>query len=409
MFTRRLFNNIASLMTLQLGNYLLPLILVPYLVRVLGLEVFGTWTFAMAMVIIARTCVSYGFDLTATRKVAVNRDCPDKLSELYQAVVAVRLMIWFSCCAALLVGALLVDYDSEVTALVGTGMLILLGEILFPVWLYQGAETMAMITKIKLASKTANVILVLWFVNGPEDVLLVPLLEAATSMAAGVIALIVAIQRFSLRWTPLRRGRIGSEIREGAAVFLALGSGHAYTTVNVIIVGVVAGPVAVAQFAIAEKIYSAVRGLLGPVVQGLFPGMAIQFERSRVEFRATTLRMALRIAGVLAVVAVVVVATADWLVLLVAGTRDEVAVEILRILGFAMVFALGSFLGPMLVVQGRNRMLMRITMVGGALGLATVWPLVVLFGVSGAALSFLIVQIYNSAALLSVSMRKLAG
>lgn len=399
MLSGRVLHNFAALMTLQLGNYVLPLILIPYLVRVLGLEVFGTWMFALAFVIIARTCVTYGFDLTATRQVAVNRERPDLLSELYQSVVIVRVAIWCACFAALLFGMFVIDDIRRVSQLVSLAMLILIGEILFPVWLFQGAETMALITQVKLATKVANLAMVLLLVKGPDDVLLVPLIEAAASLVAGAVAMLVAIRRFDLRWVSIRLSRIRSEFRDGAAVFLAQASVHAYTTMNLIILGLLTGPIAVAQYSIAEKIYSAVRGLLSPVVQALFPGMAIRFEVSETEFHTTAALLVKRIGGLLAVIAILVVATADWLVLLIAGERDEAAINVLRILGFALFFAFGSFLGPMLVVQRRNRRLLRITAVGGVLGLATIWPLVALFGVTGAALSFLLVQIYNTIAL----------
>lgn len=406
LLTSRVRKNIAALMTLQLGNYIFPLLLVPYLVRVLGLEVFGTWMFALAFVIVARTCVTYGFDLTATRQVALNRDRPDVLSELYQAVVIVRLVIWLACFAALLAGMFVVDDLQQISLLVSLAMLILIGEILFPIWLFQGAETMALITKVKLATKAVNLLLVLLLVKNPEDVFLVPLLEAATSLAAGLIALLVAVRRFDLRWVPLHISRISSEFRDGAAVFLAQASVHAYTTVNVIILGFLMGPIAVAQYSIAEKIYSAVRGILSPIVQALFPSMAIKFENSSAEFRPSLIRLALMIGGLLAIAALSVVVTADWLVLIIAGQHDEAIIIILRILGFALFFALGAFLGPMLVAQRRNRLLLQITVIGGVIGVGTIVPLVTLFGVMGAAASFLIVQIYNTVALFVAAMRK---
>lgn len=406
MLNSRVYRNIAALMTLQLGNYIFPLLLIPYLVRVLGVEVFGTWMFALAFVIVARTCVAYGFDLTATRQVALNRDHPGVLSELYQAVVVVRLVIWMACFAALLLGMLVADDLQRVAMLVSLAMLILIGEILFPIWLFQGAETMALITKIKLATKAVNLLLVLLLVKGPGDILLLPLLEAATSLAAGVVALLVAVRRFNLRWVPIHLSRISSAFRDGAAVFLAQASVHAYTTVNVIILGFLMGPVAVGQYSIAEKIYSAIRGLLSPVVQALFPGMAIKYENSEVEFRKSTVRLAMRIGVLLAAVALIVAITADWLIVIIAGELDEAAINVLRFLGVALFFALGAFLGPMLVAQRRNRLLLKITVIGGMVGLATIWPLVAKFGVTGAAVSFLIVQIYNTGALSLATMRK---
>lgn len=391
-------------MALQIGNYVFPLILLPYLIRVLGLEVFGTWMFALSFVIIARTCVSYGFDLTATRQVAIHRCQPVVLSELYEAVVVIRFTIWSLSLVALLLAATVADELRPLTALLAAGMLILLGEILFPVWLFQGAETMALITQVKLAAKTVNLLLVLMLVKGPADVVLVPLLEAATSMVAGAVAMFVGVRRFSLRWVPLSARRVGGEVRDGAPLFLAHASVHAYTSINFIVLGFLLGPVAVAQYSIAEKIYSAIRGLLSPIVQALFPAMAAKYENSRRDFRVETIRLTTTLGFLLIVAALAVISMADLLIFLIAGERSDAAAMILRILGAALIFALGSFLGPMLVAQGRNRALLRITIVGAIAGLVTIMPLVSLLGVAGAAISFLLVQIYNTIALVTASI-----
>src|SRR5690606_15347698 len=146
----------------------------------------------------------------------------------------------------------------------------------------------------------------------------------------------IAVARFRLRWVPIGASRVVSELRGSAAVFLAQVSVHAYASANVVVLGVVAGTVAVAQYSVAEKIYSAARGLLSPIVQALFPGLASQFERSEIAFRAMAIRISLRVMVLLAVGAGVLILVADPLVVLVAGERDLGTVQTVKILCFSL-------------------------------------------------------------------------
>ena len=70
--TKTILSNIVALFTLQGLQYLIPLILLPYLVHTLGIEYFGLLSFAIATIAFFRAMVSYGFDFTGTKQIALN-------------------------------------------------------------------------------------------------------------------------------------------------------------------------------------------------------------------------------------------------------------------------------------------------------------------------------------------------
>ena len=56
--------NFLSLFFLQGANYILPLLVLPYLVRVLGAEKFGLVMFAQSLAVFLNVLVDFGFNIT---------------------------------------------------------------------------------------------------------------------------------------------------------------------------------------------------------------------------------------------------------------------------------------------------------------------------------------------------------
>jgi PST family polysaccharide transporter len=70
---KTLTENLAALLLLQIAGYVFPLITLPYLAKVIGVDKFGEIAFASSITIYFQTITKWGFDYTATRNVARNK------------------------------------------------------------------------------------------------------------------------------------------------------------------------------------------------------------------------------------------------------------------------------------------------------------------------------------------------
>ena len=71
--------NIAFLYILQGVAYVVPLVTLPYLSRVLGVEHFGVFGIALGVVSVMTLITDWGFSLTATQQVARHANDPEIL------------------------------------------------------------------------------------------------------------------------------------------------------------------------------------------------------------------------------------------------------------------------------------------------------------------------------------------
>jgi len=141
-FTRdkkALLSNFFSLSALQGVNMILPLVTLPYLVRVLGVETFGLLNFSLAIIMILNILVSFGFELSATREISIiDKNNTKEISLIFSAVMAAKVALAVISFVMLSLLIMLVDRFEEHYMLYLITFGLVIGNVLFPSWFFQG-------------------------------------------------------------------------------------------------------------------------------------------------------------------------------------------------------------------------------------------------------------------------------
>ena len=77
------------LILIQGGNYIVPLLMLPYLGRVLGVREFGVLALCQAVTQYLVLLTDYGYNFTATRLVSVRRNDPQGLAEHWGRIIGI--------------------------------------------------------------------------------------------------------------------------------------------------------------------------------------------------------------------------------------------------------------------------------------------------------------------------------
>ena len=88
---KSVIKNIAALVGVQGANYIIPLITLPYLVKVLGPIGYGGLNFSLAFIQYFSLLADYGFNLSITKQISVMQNNKEKISELFWTAMLCKL------------------------------------------------------------------------------------------------------------------------------------------------------------------------------------------------------------------------------------------------------------------------------------------------------------------------------
>ncbi len=390
-----LIQNFSSLSILQFSNYLFPLITFPYLVRVLGPEKFGLINFAAAFVSYFTVFVDYGFNLSATREISVNRNNPSKVNEIFSGVMIIKSSLFLLGLVIFIILVEVVPKFSADAPVYFFSFLAVLGSVVFPSWFFQGIEKMNYITAITIGVKIIWVVSVFLFIKSPSDIILLVILNGVSFLLIGSIGILFILIKFGVRIYLTPFYVIKKLLIDGWYVFMSTASISLYTSTNIFILGLLAGNEIVGYYAAADKIRMAVQGLFQNAAQTIYPHISKLFAESKeraVSFLKKYLKLSISIA---AIITVVMFLFSEQIILVVLGKNYIPSINVFRIVLFLPVIILFSNVYGIqtMLNLGYEKEFFRILFLAGIINLILSFILVPVYFEIGTAVAVLITEV----------------
>ncbi len=391
---KRLMNNFASLSVLQGANYILPFITVPYLTRVLGPYHYGLIGFAAALINYFTILTGYGFNLSATREISLKRDDPERISRIFSSVMIIKSGLLALSLIVLLAVVFSFDRFRADANVYLFSFGLVAGNVLFPVWLFQGMERMKYITYINLAGRIALTAAIFIFISERDRYVLYVILSSATAVLVGVASLLCALKVFKVRFVIPSFDELRKEAIDGWYVFISSISIVLYTSSTTFILGLFTNNTVVGYFSGADKIRQAVQGLFTPAFQTLYPYVNKLAHDSKEKALKFMGKEVLSFGLVGGFVCLLVFVNAEFLVGAILGAEYSASVVLLRILAFAPALIV---IGNVLTVQcllslGLKKDYSRVYIYSSVLGVLAMVYLTREYGARGVSFSVLLVE-----------------
>ena len=343
---KRLLENFLSLSILQGVNYILPLITLPYLVRVLGPEKFGLIAFAQAFIQYFNILTDYGFNLSATREISIHRENKEKISEIFSSVMIIKFTLLVLSFIVMTIIVFSFEKFRKDWLVYYLAFGVVIGQVLFPVWFFQGMEKMKYITFLNIVAKSIFTVSIFVFIHKVSDYIYVLLINSLGFLIAGALAIWIVFQNFELILTFPKFELLKYQLKEGWYIFISTVAISLYTISNTFILGLFTNNTIVGYYSAAEKIVKAVQRLLTPASQTIYPHISKLVKESKERGLQFIQKVTFLIGGISFLLSVSIFIFADLIVKLLLGNQYTESVIVLKILSFLpFIIALSNIFG----------------------------------------------------------------
>lgn len=376
-----LLGNFSWLLVLQFASYLLPLITMPYLARVIGVDGFGKIAFATAIMVWVNTFAEWGFNLTATRDLARNRNNSKKVNEIFSNVQYARLLMAASSFVLLFLLVLVVPKLRSEALILFYTFLMVPGNILFPEWFFQGMEKMKHTTILNITIKLLFTLSIFIFIREKEDYILQPLLNSFGFLITGAVAQWIIIKQWGIRLIKPNPTNIWITIKGSTDVFLNNLMPNLYNSFSTVLLGILGTPSSNGMLDAGRRFVIVGQNLINTLSRTFFPFLSRRIDKHFV--------YALMSISISSIFVLGLELCAPLLIQWFFTPEFYPAIGVLRIMTLGIIFITVSqvFGAGYMIIEGYERRLRNTTAVCSTIGFCSAFPLIYFFDWMGAAIN----------------------
>ncbi len=168
MLDSKVVKNIFYLLIVQGTNYILPLLVVPFLIAKMGVENYGSVAIMQSILAFSLVLIDYGFVFIGPKKIAEDAKGEGHFS-VFLTVTVCRLILACLVVISVISYALLGATDVVVTKMVVAGCVHLFFQAIYAPWFFQGLQRMGYITIFSLIGRLLALIPCFIFIESYDD------------------------------------------------------------------------------------------------------------------------------------------------------------------------------------------------------------------------------------------------
>jgi len=354
---------------LTTANYIFPLLTLPYVSRILGVNNIGIVNFVDGIINYFIILSTMGIGTLGIREIAQAKNNKALITQTFSSLLCINAIFTMVALMALLIAALCVPKIYEHGDMMFLGGFKLVFNLFLIEWVYKGLEDFKFITIRTLIVKCLYVVSVFLLVRKENDYNIYYLL---TVLMVGINSTINTFHARHFVYFKIKSVNINRYIKPVVTLGFYLILTSMYTSFNVVYLGFVSDDTQVGYYSTATKFHTAVIAIFTAFTGVMMPRMSALIKENRIdEFKKMFARSVDGLLSLSIPVIIFAIALSSQLVLLIAGEGYEGAV-----LPMAIVMPLFFIIGyeQILVIQvliplGKDDILLKNSIIGAVIGL----------------------------------------
>ncbi|HFQ4982561.1 TPA: oligosaccharide flippase family protein [Vibrio vulnificus] len=269
MLDKKINRNFSFLTLLNLITMLFPILLYPILIASIGLDKLGQVIFIQAIVAYFSVLVSYGFNITGTKLISTKLDNKEEVRNIFWSIFFWKLSIF------VFLGVVsLIFIPSNLTIIFYICYSYILYDVFFPIWYYQGKQTMGKITLFNALVKLIIFLMVVMLVKEESDYYLYAIIVSFTPSIFSIFNFLLLIKKDELSIKLIHFNFFKDLIISSTPLFFSTVSSAIKDRANVVMIGLFVGHGEVVIYDFVIKIVNILSGIFSNLTNAQFPELS---------------------------------------------------------------------------------------------------------------------------------------
>lgn len=285
------FRNFIYLFVNQFFNLIVPLLVFPFLVKILGLELFGLYSFTYAGVIFCFMFCDYGFNFSGSKYIAIHQTDTVKRDKAFSTITSLKLLIGLFISLA---WTIFILFDPRFEGHVLFGLLfigMIIGNACNVQWFFQGIERLGRYSTINAVLKLVSNICILFLVKSPADMYLIPIIYSAAFLLTAVLTIGMTVFSLKVDFRGLSFDSFRLFLKEGFDYFVTIGTTSLVFNGTIIILGFFEKDILIIGiFSALDRIIKILVSVYVPYSTAIYPRNMANFQISLEKGRQSVIR-----------------------------------------------------------------------------------------------------------------------